>query len=259
MSYKIGIILAGFFFSFRLHAESKCGDDHEFNPFRNHKIEYRNLIVDKVIKKGKTFAARTNLGQLRDRPKPLTPNDELFQQAQDLYEKKDHQGAIKILLAVFKLDKQNPFVREAIARNYYKSEGQKGRAIIHYIELMKIIEKGYFESEEFSVTITTSKEVSESVVIIDPWFLDAYWKLGTLYLDVEEYQKAIIEISKLYYFGFKPDLVNNASDRAMAAHIFGYLAEAYFHTKQKKANNYFFCRTKEIDPQNTYVDQFELK
>ena len=242
-----------------LYAASKCGSDLAFNPFRGTHVEYRNVIADEAIKAGKTFAANTSLGKLRPRPRPMTPNDDLFQQGQELYAKKDYAGAVKIFLQVYKLDAKNPFVINALSRTYYNMEGQGSRSINGYLELMSIIEAGYFDSEKYSVTIRLSKNKPQAKLVIDPWFIEAYWKLGTLYLDYQEYEKSVFEMSKIYYYEFHAGIELREAEQQMAKQLFGYLAEAHFHLKNKAANNYFICRTKEVDPQNTYVDAFELK
>lgn len=259
MLRKTAVALTALATSTYLSAVSKCGDDYSFTPFAGMYVEYRNVVADKAVKKGKFFAANTSLGKLRPLPKPLTPNDELFEQGQELYNKQDLKGAVKAFLQIYKMDKKNPFVINALARTYYRVEGESGRAINAYIELIKIIEKGYFESEKYAVTISTSDDKPQATVVIDPWFLESYWKLGTLYLDYQDYPRAVFEMSKMYYYEFKASLDVREADRPMATQLFAYLTEAHFHLKNKAANNYFFCRTKEVNPQNTYVDQFELK
>lgn len=243
-----------------LLAVSKCGDDQAFIPFTERYVKYHNVIAHEKIKEGQNVSSQDNLGRIRERPKPLTPNDELFEKGQELYGQNDFENALRVFLKIYKIDEKNPFVLNALARTWYKMPNQGGRSIKAYLYLMKIIEAGYFDSEKYSVLVDSDRRSkSKGTMVIDPWFLEAYWKLGTLYLDYQEYPKAIVEMSKMYYYEFNAQKQIESADFPMAGQLFGYLTEAYFHTRNAKANSYFYCRTKEIDPGNKYVDQFLIK
>jgi tetratricopeptide (TPR) repeat protein len=244
-------------FCLSLHAGSKCGDDVEFSPFSGGFVRYHNVIAYDKVRKGKSVNAREHVGKRRPRPNPLTPNDDLFKQGEELYKEKKYQEAVQILLKLYELDNQNPFVLNAIARSYYNIKGSASQSINTYLALMKVIENGYFDSEKHSVTLSPKKRKSEDVVVM--WFTEAYWKLGTLYLDYEEYEKAVIEMSKIYYIDYHVEAKIGADDRLIATQLFSFLAESYFMLKNKEANNYFHCRTMEIDPDNKYVGKFLLK
>lgn len=253
------LLLILFNLSADIWAISKCGDDAAYSPFADSIIKYHNVVPYKSVIKGKLVTAKDYLGTIRPLPKSLTLDDKLYKEGEIAYNAGNYSLAINLFTKVFDLDRSNPFVVNALARTFYKIEGQGGRSINAYIELMRIIEAGYLESDQYSILVSSSNATDQSTIIIDPWFLEAYWKLGTLYLDYQDYPKAILEMSKMYYYEFKAHKKIAAADRKLATELFAYLTEAYFHLKNAEANRYFACRTNEIDPGNDYIKQFILK
>jgi tetratricopeptide (TPR) repeat protein len=242
-----------------LVAGTKCGDDQPYNPFAKVTVRYHNVLPYENIVEGAEVTVKDYLGKIRPYPKPLTLDERTFDIAEDAYQRGEYRRAATEYIKVYNLDKTNPFVINAIARTFYKLENQRGRSFRAYLDLMKIIENGYMDSEKYSVSVGKLKAKGQKVVVIDPWFLEAYWKLGTLYLDYQEYDKAVLEMSKMYYYEFRAHKDIPEADKGMAVQLFSYLTEAYFHLKNRNANAYFYCRTKEIDPANTFVEEFMIK
>lgn len=242
-----------------VYAKSQCGDDLRFIPFAKHKIVFHNLIASESVKKGQALEPSSSLGQIRKIPKPFTPNDELFAQGEEAYARRDFEGSIELFTRLYAMDKENPFVLNALGRSFYWMKGRKKEAIGFYLQLMKILEKGYLDSEKNAVVFQATNAKSRAITVIDPWFIDAYWKLGTLYLDYEKYPEAIFEMHRLYYYEYTAEREIPAENIQLAVQLFRYLTEAYYFVKDKEANQYFYCRIKEIDPQDTYVDRFQLK
>lgn len=250
----LSILLSG-----SLSANTKCGDDQQFNPFHNLTVYYLHINTYESIKPGVDVNEYQNIGTVQALPKVLTKNDAKFEEANKSYAAGQYDKAAKAYIELYQLDKTNKFVINGLARTYYKMPNFRGHSIRAYLDLMRLIDETSPNAKSnANLPANRPQEISKSMVI-DPWFIEAYWKLGTLHLDYEEYEKAIIQMSKIYFFEFNKTKDIVPSDRNMALQLFSYLAEAYYRLDHREANQYFYCRAKEIDPKNSYVDRFQMK
>jgi hypothetical protein len=84
------------------------------------------------------------------------------------------------------------------------------------------------------------------------WFFEAYWKLGSLYLDHKEYEKAVFEISRGMYA-----IAILKTDQPIYEQVYeqqlSYLCEAYYFLGNYRFAKYFACKALEINRKNDYV------
>src|SRR6266576_1031770 len=94
-------------------------------------------------------------------------------------------------------------------------------------------------------TFPTVQSPPPNGLVVDLWFVDAYWKLGMLYLDTGQYRDALIQFATV---ALAPQ-----PDSRIVAQLRAYLAETYFYLGEKSAAQWYVDRTLELDPANKYV------
>ena len=87
--------------------------------------------------------------------------------------------------------------------------------------------------------------------------IDTYWKIGTLYLDRAEYANGSLEIQRAVVAHLHTTKNTNLNQRFLDE-AYGFLTEAFFFLKDLKNNNFYYCKAKINNPNNTYVDKYKL-
>lgn len=159
--------------------------------------------------------------------------------SQNLYEKGEFAKAALIWEDAYRDEPDNPFILNAYARTLYKTESSREKAFQVYRHLLEILDR-------------QTEEGGNNAVVIDVWFPEAYWKIATIYLDKNEYEKAAFEISRfLIVFKTLGNLENEAY-RPLLTQALQYLTEAYFALRQDAIARYYAKKTLEINPSNEY-------
>ncbi|MBX7059086.1 MAG: hypothetical protein K1X75_13550 [Leptospirales bacterium] len=92
------------------------------------------------------------------------------------------------------------------------------------------------------------------VAIVD--FGEAYWKLSTLYLDLQQYDKAEYELARAMA-AILPVVSLEANTR-LVEQMYAYMMEATFFTKHAEANAFYACRLRKVSPDFRDADRFRL-
>ncbi|MCG8572364.1 MAG: hypothetical protein MJB14_19710 [Spirochaetes bacterium] len=245
------------------------------NPFI-YLIYHKDIMINHFILEGKnipTTITETNFrGELE--PYPQIDDDQIYQRLQiayQAYDNKEYHQAAQILNQLYKKDKSNPFLLNQYARALYWSNSKKSFRI--YKKLIQLLDhpvhkKGnYFYIDtskyqdlpqqihhpEIATEMTDlynqlNKKFKTQYNTIDVWFIEAYWKIGTLYLDRKDYLSGAYYITKALF------LLNN--NPKLAEQAFGYLAESYYFLDKPALSLYCAEITKQINPENKYVEYF---
>jgi hypothetical protein len=88
---------------------------------------------------------------------------------------------------------------------------------------------------------------SDSATVVDLWFREAYWKLGTLYMDYQEWSKAYYEISR-----FLLAIQYSKGDKVYTQAL-EYLTECAFNSYDDQLAYYLANRVLVYDKQNEYA------
>ena len=156
-------------------------------------------------------------------------------EAERLYGKQDYPGALAALEPAYRDEPDNPFVLEAYGRALYRLR-QRERAFLVYRKLVDLLDAEWAADAGKAVTI-------------DLWFVDAYWKVGTLHMDRSEWQRAAFEISRALAGGFMWERL--AVDQALS-----YLTKAYAEMDRRDIAKYYAERALERNPRNTFVKRY---
>ena len=152
--------------------------------------------------------------------------------ARQLYNEKKYQETIALLLPAQEDEPNNLFILNDLARSMYWVEHMRPESFKYYRKLVDLIDSRH--------------KSDEHVVVIDLWFAEAYWKLGTLYLDRHEYERAAYEITKAIVAG-----IDNAP--FIYEQALSYLTEAYFYIGDYELAKYFYYQALSVNPKNKYV------
>ena len=155
--------------------------------------------------------------------------------AEKLYASHDYTAALSLLAPAYRGEPTNPFVLEAYGRTLYRNR-EREAAFVVYRKLVDLLDVEWASD-------------APKIVTIDLWFVDAYWKVGTLHMDRSEWQRAAFEISRALAGGFMWERL--AVDQALS-----YLAKAYAEMDRRDISKYYAERALERNPRNAFVKRY---
>jgi tetratricopeptide (TPR) repeat protein len=153
---------------------------------------------------------------------------EVIMEAEARYEKKEFKQALELLEPVYRAEPENRFVAEAYGRSLFRT-GDYRLSMEIYSRLVNALD---------------ANKTCRGKLVIDPWFMDAYWKKGLMHLAKKEWQPAAFEISRAYNSLNHPVLVDQA---------LSYLTAAFFNLGDHDVAWYYAQQALRHNPQNQYV------
>jgi tetratricopeptide (TPR) repeat protein len=154
--------------------------------------------------------------------------------ARRLYAQGRFNEAAELIKPTLSDEPENPFLLNELGRALFRVDSLRSysrRVYQHLVELL-----------------STRQAPPPNGLVIDMWFVDAYWKLGMLDLDAEAYDSAARHLTI--------NLLASPADPAVQEQLYAYLAEAYFSLGDGAAADWFAQRTLSINPSNQYVLRF---
>jgi tetratricopeptide (TPR) repeat protein len=113
--------------------------------------------------------------------------------------------------------------------------GERAQSFVVYRQLVDLLDAQW-------------QEPTAGAVSVDLWFVDAYWKTGTLHMDRREWDRATFEISRALVAGAWAPLAENQA--------LSYLTRAYFELGRHEEARYYAQRALGRDPRNTYAREY---
>jgi tetratricopeptide (TPR) repeat protein len=161
-------------------------------------------------------------------------NQARVETANRLYDARDYAGALTAIEPAYLDERDNPFVIETYARVLYR-KNERAQAFVLYRQLVDLLD--------------AERKESPDSVTVDLWFVDAYWKVGTLHMDRREWARATFEISRALVGGLAWEPL--AEEQALS-----YLTKAYFELGRHEEARYYAERALGRNPRNTYARQY---
>ena len=163
-------------------------------------------------------------------------NNDILQEAYDLYFEQRYQEVYELLNPILRQKIDNLFFLYIYGQTLFWNENEKAKRMsCDY--LSKII------------GIIDSKNDNPDEIVIDLWFIDAYFKVGILCLDYQNYECSIYELSRVLNSGLELGDLGKE-------YLLSYLTGGYFYLNKHDIGNYFYNLTKENFPDNNYVNSF---
>ena len=204
-----------------------------------------HFTVDESLKKrfeetGSLHVERGQfMGKVQETPLRFSEkHDDTIRKAEELYSKKRFQEVAEILYPALHDEPGNLFILNGIARTLFWIREKRPESFDLCKKLISSLDDGI--------------KNKESTILVDMWFFEAYWKLGSLYLDRKEYEKAIFEITRAMYAMF----IIKVDDPPFYEQALSYLCEAYYFLGNYPFAKYFACKALEINPSNEFVLRF---
>jgi tetratricopeptide (TPR) repeat protein len=183
---------------------------------------------------GAVMAAGRPIGAFEPPPAVIsTRHQARVEMANRLYGARDYAGARAAIEPAYLDERDNPFIIETYARVLYRM-GERAQSFVVYRQLVDLLDAQW--SAPDSVTV-------------DLWFVDAYWKTGTLHMDRREWERAAFEISRALVGGLAWEPL--AEEQALS-----YLTKAYFELGRHEEARYYAQRALGRNPRNTYARQY---
>jgi tetratricopeptide (TPR) repeat protein len=216
----------------------------QWYPFKDKIRELAHFTLDESLKKefeetgSLTMKKGQYMGRIQAAPSRFSErHDDTIRRAEELYSAKRFPEAAQMLYSALHGEPENPFILNELARTLFWIEEKRPESFAYYKKLISLLD--------------ASVEDRHSTIRIDMWFSEAYWKLGCLYLDRNEYEKAIFEITR-GMFG----ILSTNPGQPSYDQLLSYLCEAYYFLGNYTFAKYFACKALEINPKNEYVVWF---
>jgi tetratricopeptide (TPR) repeat protein len=143
--------------------------------------------------------------------------------------------AAKAVQGALKDEPDNEFLLECYARALYRTDTYRPVSYEFYQRLISLLD---------------SRD-QKSTVALDSWFMEAYWKYGTLLMDRGEWEKAAFEISRALAISFSLN-----ETQPFVPQAYSYLTKAYLHIGRYDVAKYYADAALQIDPKNEYVKYY---
>jgi tetratricopeptide (TPR) repeat protein len=154
--------------------------------------------------------------------------------ARDLYEQGRFLDAVSTLRVAARDEPDNLFLLNELARALFRVDSLKPQSRTTYVRLVSLLD--------------AAAPGSSGAVVVDLWFVDAYWKLALLDLDAEDYRDALLQLTKV--------TLAPHSNANFEEQLYGYLAETFYHLGDRQGARWFADRTLRLNPRNQYVLPF---
>lgn len=178
-----------------------------------------------------------SIGKIAPYPDQLSEKyeKEIFQ-SRKYYNERNFEKAFKVLEKPYEQEPNNKFIMEAYARALYQIESKRGLSYIIYKKLVNQLDE--------------ESGMNDSTLTIDFWFREAYWKLGTLYMDNGEWLNAFEDISRFVLS------IQGSKGTPIYDYALTYLTECAFEMGHKELCEHFAKRTLLYNPQNEQVKYY---
>ena len=178
------------------------------------------------------------IGEIQAEPESYSDHfDKEIKQSAEYYKLKKYNKAIEILKKPILEEPGNFFVLNYYARAcYWEKKEESYRVYKSLVNMLDSINQG------------TGSEIP-----VDLWFREAYWKLGTLYMDNSLFEQAYYEISRSLI------CMQNMKGEPIYCQALEYLTECAYMLKEDELVRHLANRTLFYDPGNVYVSEIIKK
>lgn len=235
----------------------------------NREFRFLHLVPNDMLKIKENVKPYDFFGYMEKMPDVLSKKyNFIIKKSVKLYNEEKYEQAAKILEVAVKNEPDNPFILNFYAKALYWFDNESSYK--YYNKLIEILDnqetgEKYFkiknrdkdlleikneklrdEIKEISIEIA---KISKENILVDYWFTESYWKLGTLYLDRSDYLRGIYEITR--------SMVTKKDDyKLLKEQAYSYLCESFCFLEKPELAKYCADQVFKINPDNKYVLKF---
>ena len=197
----------------------------------------RLIHLESNIKSGTSVDIGDIAGTVAPLPEPLSQkyNDEI-NKSKAYYINEDFIKAAQVLKKAVRKEPDNPFILNEYARALYWIHGKKNESYMVYQNLIGRLD--------------VLHNNSDTLIAIDIWFREAYWKLGVLHMDYGYWDNAFYEINR-FMMSIQGENGTEIYDLALS-----YLTECAFELGDIELCKHFASRALFYNPNNEYVKHY---
>ncbi|GAA4356707.1 hypothetical protein GCM10023185_20760 [Hymenobacter saemangeumensis] len=199
-----------------------------------------HVDFDTTLRVGNAVAAGQIIGY--EQSKPLVRSVRFGMRiiaSEEAYDAGQYSEAVNLLKEAARTEPNNPFVVYQLARSLYRA-GDRERAYPLYARLM--------------TQLNQAGPAADSVLTVDAWFADAYWKMATLHLDLGNWPAAIRNMAQ-FMAAANPQEYEHTP---LFEELLSYLTESFYHLNDRELYRFYYAETLRRFPKNQYVKQFQL-
>jgi tetratricopeptide (TPR) repeat protein len=198
-------------------------------------LTFQNTTMDK-LKTGDQVEKGQPIGRVASLPAKRSEKfDQQLKQSELYYQSGAYAQAAEVLTQALAQEPQNLFLLNAYARALYKIDNRRDDSYQAYKTLVSRLD---------------AMAASPTELSLSHWFIESYWKLGTLHMDHEQWREAILEIGKFMI------MAESQQKEPVYEQALSYLTECAFGMKDKTLTQHFGKRTLEVNPGNDYVLEY---
>ena len=222
--------------SYHMHSQAYNLENPDV-PVRSNITHYDFVHVDQTVETNSDVVTDQVIGKISPFPSVLSDGfqEELILSRQ-YYNQGDFHSAQRILIKAIKKEPDNKFILEAYARALYWIDDKKDLSYATYKRLIELID------------LDNGK--TDTVLTVDLWFREAYWKLGTLHMDNKKWTEAFEEISRFMM------CIHDMKGTPVYIQALEYLTECAFMTNSRPLCEHLANRTLLYDPANDNVKYY---
>lgn len=234
---KFLLYIAFFLFQINTFGQSKIILLNDDCPTRAPVKYFEFIHIDSKVQEGDNVIQGQSFGTVSKYPDTLSSkfSDEL-ELSKQAYSRGEFMKAASYLDIAYRKESSNPFVLESYARALYQLDKKREDSYRVYSQLIEQLDKKY--------------NSVDSVVVVDLWFREAYWKLGTLHMDYGNWNGAIYEIGRFV------GSIQNEKGSYIYEQAMSYLTECAYMLGNRELCIHFANRTLLYNPNNTYVKEY---
>jgi tetratricopeptide (TPR) repeat protein len=211
-------------------------------PFNNQNLIFLGFDFDtSKYKTGDIIKPGDKIGNIQSKPNIITNNEknqQIINEARNLYNNKNYKQSSEKYKEIYESEKDNLLYLEEFGKALYWSDNNS-----------RITSFNIFKKIVNDIEDKNCKDSKQTAIHF--WFIDSYFKLGCIYIDLKDYKNAIYYLTKGIYI----DLNSNSTFLEQGL---SYITECYYNLNNKEFNNFFYLLTKKKFPSNKYIERFKL-
>ncbi|MET4105420.1 hypothetical protein [Hymenobacter sp. UYP22] len=199
-------------------------------------VEFDSTLFNKQVEVGQVIGHTTGQPLIRSVRYGLQ-----LLKSEELYADGSYSEAATVLEEAFAKEPTNPFILNQLARSLYRTDKTKPRAYTLYQQLVQ--------------QLASVVPAHDSILTADAQFSEAYWKLGTLYMDNQQWPEALLSISQ--FLVATPE--ETYAGTPLHEQVLNYQTECLYELKEVTLCRQFGKQAMQLFPSNRYVQPYLAK